>query len=75
MSDNVERVFGLVKWFDAEKGYGWITLPGGECDVFVHMKQLELSGVRRPLAPGDQVGCQIRRGNRGWYAINIAIKP
>lgn len=68
-----ELSWGIVKWYSEDKGYGWVTLPGGECDVFIHATQLKVSGVEPPAA-GDRVGCLIRKGDKGWYAVNITVE-
>lgn len=67
----VELVWGRCKWYNADLGYGWLTLPGGQCDVFVHAKQLKLSGIQRPLEQGERVGCLLHRSTKGWYAVDI----
>ena len=62
---------GNVKWFDREKGFGFIGSDEGE-DVFVHASALERSGIP-PLNEGDKVSFEIeddRRG-RGKQAANI----
>lgn len=69
-----ELSWGTCKWYSEDKGYGWITLPGGECDVFIHAKQLKASGIVAPLQTGDRVGCLVRKGDRGLYAVNITVK-
>lgn len=68
-----ELVWGRCKWYNQELGYGWITLPGGQCDVFVHAKQLKLSGIQRPLEQGELVGCHLHSSTKGWYAVNISL--
>ena len=50
-----DLVTGVCKWFDPTKGWGFITLPGGGVDVFVHINQLRKSGITDPLNEGDKV--------------------
>ncbi|WP_395462711.1 cold-shock protein [Wolbachia endosymbiont of Cantharis cryptica] len=45
--------FGNIKWFNAEKGYGFITPEGGGGDVFVHISELERSGIRADSLRGE----------------------
>ena len=65
---------GTVKFYNEQKGYGFIAPDGGEKDVFVHASALEASGVS-DLKEGDKVSFEIeddRRG-RGKQAANIAL--
>ena len=66
-----ERVKGTIKWFNAVKGYGFITRDGGNYDdVFVHFKALEGQGYRE-VAEGDKVEFMIERGQKGPQAKNV----
>jgi CspA family cold shock protein len=65
-------VTGTVKWFDPDKGWGFITLPGGGVDVFVHINQLNKSGVSI-VAEGDRVQFRTAKGTKGAFACNISI--
>lgn len=67
-----EFVTGTVKWFDPDKGWGFITLPGGGLDVFVHANQLSKSAISI-LAEGDRVKFQTAKGTKGAFACNISI--
>lgn len=60
---------GTVKWFSAEKGYGFISQEDGE-DVFVHYSAIEASGYRS-LAEGDQVEFEVTQGPKGLQAANV----
>lgn len=71
--NGAKLAWGVCKWYSEAKGYGWITLPGGECDVFVHAKQLLDSNIHRPLQQGEEVGCEVRKAAKGWYATNIHV--
>lgn len=61
---------GTVKWFNAEKGYGFITVEGGE-DVFVHFSAIQEDGFKT-LEEGQRVSFEIVEGNRGPQAANVS---
>lgn len=56
-------VTGQVKWFNNEKGFGFIEVPG-ENDVFVHFSAIETDGFKS-LEEGQKVSFEIEDGNRG----------
>ncbi|AZS16413.1 MULTISPECIES: cold shock domain-containing protein [Paenibacillus] len=60
---------GTVKWFNAEKGYGFISVEGGE-DVFVHFSAIQGDGFKT-LDEGQAVEFEITEGNRGPQAANV----
>ncbi|MBP1905940.1 CspA family cold shock protein [Paenibacillus turicensis] len=60
---------GTVKWFNAEKGYGFIQVEGGE-DVFVHFSAIQDEGFKT-LDEGQAVEFEITEGNRGQQAANV----
>ncbi|MFI3252606.1 MAG: cold shock domain-containing protein [bacterium] len=60
---------GIVKWFDAEKGFGFITVDGGK-DVFVHFSAIQADGYKS-LAEGDAVEFEINSSDRGDQATNV----
>ncbi|MFD0957960.1 cold-shock protein [Paenibacillus chungangensis] len=60
---------GTVKWFNAEKGYGFIEVEGGN-DVFVHFSAIEGEGFKT-LEEGQQVEFNVVEGNRGPQAENV----
>ncbi|WP_422657669.1 cold shock domain-containing protein [Paenibacillus sp. EC2-1] len=60
---------GTVKWFNAEKGYGFISVDGGE-DVFVHFSAIQGDGFKT-LEEGQAVEFEITDGNRGPQAANV----
>jgi len=64
-----ERVQGTVKWFNAGKGYGFISREGGE-DVFVHYSALQAEGYRS-LDEGQRVEFTIERSPKGLQATNV----
>ncbi|KIL37762.1 cold-shock protein [Gordoniibacillus kamchatkensis] len=60
---------GTVKWFNAEKGYGFISVEGGD-DVFVHYSAIQGEGFKS-LDEGQEVEFDITQGNRGPQAANV----
>ncbi|WP_047982258.1 cold-shock protein CspD [Ornithinibacillus contaminans] len=60
---------GTVKWFNAEKGFGFIEVEGGD-DVFVHFSAIQGDGFKT-LEEGQQVTFEITEGNRGPQAANV----
>ncbi|QUH24685.1 cold shock domain-containing protein [Serpentinicella alkaliphila] len=63
---------GKVKWFNAEKGFGFIEREDGD-DVFVHFTAIQGSGFKT-LQEGQQVEFDIVDGNRGPQAANVTAK-
>ena len=62
-------MLGKVKWFSAEKGYGFIEREDGS-DVFVHFSAIQEDGFKS-LSEGQQVELEIVDGNRGLQAANV----
>ena len=60
---------GTVKWFNAEKGYGFIECEEGG-DVFVHFSAITMDGYKS-LAEGDKVEFEVIEGNKGPQAANV----
>ncbi|MFC4600081.1 cold shock domain-containing protein [Cohnella hongkongensis] len=60
---------GIVKWFNAEKGYGFISVEDGN-DVFVHFSAIQGEGFKT-LEEGQEVEFEITQGNRGPQASNV----
>ncbi|WML45031.1 cold-shock protein CspD [Neobacillus sp. PS3-40] len=60
---------GKVKWFNNEKGFGFIEIEGGD-DVFVHFSAISGEGFKS-LEEGQEVSFEIVEGNRGPQAANV----
>lgn len=60
---------GTVKWFNAEKGFGFIEVEGGN-DVFVHFSAIQGDGFKS-LEEGQRVEFEVTEGNRGPQAENV----
>jgi CspA family cold shock protein len=61
---------GIVKWFNAEKGYGFIQVEGGGPDVFVHFSAIAGGGYRS-LEEGQKVEFDTTQGQKGPQAENV----
>ena len=61
---------GTVKWFNAEKGYGFIAVEGGGADVFVHYSAIAMTGYRS-LEEGQKVEFDVTQGQKGPQAENV----
>jgi len=66
----VERMKGIVKWFNNTKGYGFIGREGGS-DIFVHYSAV-VSGGFKSLQEGDHVEFEITQGPKGPQATNVS---
>lgn len=66
-------VEGRVKWFSEDKGYGFIQLPGGGVDIFVHVNQLKKSNIMRSLVEGEKVRFATAKGPKGSFATDLSI--
>ena len=62
---------GVVKWFNSEKGYGFITTEEGN-DVFAHFSQIQVEGFKS-LNEGENVEFGIESGDRGDQAVDIYV--
>lgn len=67
-----ERILGTVKWFNGEKGYGFLARENGP-DVFVHYTAIEGSGYRT-LTEGQQVEFTVEKGPKGLQAANVVAR-
>jgi len=61
---------GTVKWFNAEKGFGFITQDNGGADVFVHFRSIVADGFKT-LAEGQKVSFEVQEGPKGLQAANV----
>ncbi len=66
---------GVVKWFDANRGYGFIVPEDGGPDVFLHRRVLQTSTGLRRLEPGQQVDYEVAETPQGRKITAIAIRP
>jgi cold shock protein len=62
---------GMVKWFNAEKGYGFISREGAR-DVFVHYSAIQMDGYRS-LEEGQRVEFDVGPGKKGEEAQNVRV--
>jgi CspA family cold shock protein len=62
---------GTVKWFNSEKGYGFIAVDGG-ADVFVHYSAIQMDGYKA-LEDGQRVDFQVTQGPKGPQAENVTV--
>jgi len=63
---------GTVKWFNAQKGYGFIEVEGGS-DIFVHHNEIQGQGYKS-LDEGERVEFEIRQSDKGQHAANVTRK-
>ncbi len=65
------RIIGTVKWFNGDKGYGFIEREGG-ADVFVHFSAIQGEGFRN-LNEGQKVEFAVEKGPKGMQATNVSV--
>jgi cold shock protein len=70
MKEKKSMATGTVKWFNAEKGFGFIEQDGGGPDVFAHYSAIATQGYRE-LQEGQNVSFDITQGPKGPQAANI----
>lgn len=63
-----QKFEGTVKFFNAEKGFGFIKNTNGGEDIFVHA-----SGVKEEIKENDQVEFELQQGRKGMNAVNVTI--
>jgi len=63
---------GTVKWFNAQKGFGFITNDNGGEDVFVHFSGIASNGYKT-LEEGQKVTFDLEKGQRGMQAVNVQV--
>ena len=62
---------GTVKWFNAEKGFGFITSEEGK-DLFVHFSEIQKDGFKT-LEEGEKVTFEVKEGQKGPQAANVVV--
>ena len=65
---------GTVKWFNAEKGYGFIAPEDNSADVFVHFSAIQGGGFKE-LQENDRVEFETQDGPKGPQAANVTVLP
>ncbi|WAH99019.1 cold-shock protein [Arthrobacter sp. MMS18-M83] len=63
---------GTVKWFNAEKGYGFITVDESGDDIFVHWSAIQMDGYRA-LEEGQRVDFELGEGQKGPQAESVRL--
>ncbi|MCQ1060007.1 MULTISPECIES: cold-shock protein [Photobacterium] len=66
----MSKATGTVKWFNEEKGFGFITQDNGGADVFVHFRAITGDGFKT-LAEGQKVSYETEQGPKGLQAANV----
>jgi CspA family cold shock protein len=73
-SDNqeneIERVESQVKWYNPEKGYGFLVPEDESGDIFMHFSVLDAAGCRR-VEEGDRIACDVGPGMRGRQVLRV----
>ncbi|MEG1313873.1 MAG: cold shock domain-containing protein [Bacilli bacterium] len=64
------NITGVIKWFDNERGYGFISCEQGN-DVFVHHSQIKENGSSKDLHEGENVTFDIQENEKGPMAVNV----
>ena len=66
-----DRVQGTVKWFNGQKGFGFITRDDGQKDVFVHHSAIDGQMGFRDLNEGERVEFEVEEGQKGPAAVGV----
>jgi CspA family cold shock protein len=67
-----ERVTGTVKWFNDDKGFGFIEREGGQ-DVFVHHSAIQMEGFKS-LKEGQKVSMEVTQGQKGYFGSKQSVR-
>lgn len=70
--DNMSKSTGTVKWFNSDKGFGFITQENGGDDVFVHFNAIAGDGFKN-LDEGQRVSFDTENGQKGLQASNVTL--
>ncbi len=68
----MSKTTGTVKWFNEEKGFGFITQENGGADVFVHFRAITGESFKT-LAEGQKVAFEVEQGQKGPQAANVEV--
>ncbi len=68
----MSKTTGIVKWFNEEKGFGFITQDGGGADVFCHFRAISGDGFKT-LAEGQKVSFDVEQGAKGPQAVDVTV--
>ncbi len=68
----MSQTTGVVKWFNADKGFGFITQSNGGADVFVHFRAIVSEGFKT-LNEGDRVSFTVEQGPKGPQAAKVSL--
>ncbi|MBY0292474.1 MAG: cold shock domain-containing protein [Alphaproteobacteria bacterium] len=66
----IERIEAKVKWYNPEKGYGFLVVDDEAADIFMHFSVLDAAGCRR-VEEGDTIVCDIGPGRRGHQVLRV----
>ena len=68
----MSKITGTIKWFNEDKGFGFITPENGGADVFVHFRAIVGEGFKT-LAEGQRVSFDVEQGQKGPMAANVVV--
>ncbi|HEY9051140.1 MAG TPA: cold-shock protein [Gammaproteobacteria bacterium] len=68
----MSKATGTVKWFNADKGFGFISQDNGGADVFVHFRAIVSDGYKS-LSEGQKVSFEVEQGQKGLQAANVTL--
>lgn len=70
LSQDIERIESRVKWYNPEKGYGFLIPDDESADIFMHFSVLDAAGCRR-VEEGDRIVCDVGPGRRGRQVLRV----